>query len=117
MQANASELRILRTTAYYQGEITATGKQVREGLAAANREHLGDIAILYKVDEDGEIGEFLGIWEVEDVGFGTDPDGDGIGTMEEGLVIDIYKPDLESCKEWVRETNEKVYVQYIPAKG
>lgn len=105
------------TTAYYYGEITASGYPVREGIAAGKKEWMGLTAIIYKYDPDGSIGEVLGIYEILDTGFGGDADGDGIGSIQEGKVIDIYFPTLDGCKEWMKATNGKVYIQLVDAKG
>lgn len=104
------------TTAYYYGDTTASGQAVREGICAVKREWMGLTAIVY-ADDDGEIGEILGIYECLDTGFGGDADGDGVGSIEEGKVIDIYRPDYESCKEWMELTGGKVWVQLINAVG
>lgn len=106
-----------KTTAYCCGTTTATGKKVRRGICAGRREDLGKTVIAYYVNEDGGIGDFLGIWEIEDVGFGADSDGDGIGSIQEGIVLDMYFPTLEECKLWMRDTGGEIYVQIIPGYG
>lgn len=104
------------TTAYYYGDTTASGHPAREGICAVKREWMGLTAIVY-ADDNGKVGELLGIYECLDTGFGGDADGDGIGSIEEGKVIDIYKPDYESCKEWMKLTGGKVWIQLVDAKG
>lgn len=74
-------------------------------------------AILYEVSDDGSIGDMLGVWECLDTGFGSDSDGDGVGSIQEGKVIDIYFPTFDECKEWMKKTNGKVYVQLMDAVG
>lgn len=105
------------TTAYCHGEITASGTPVRRGICAVKREWMGKTAIVYTCGRDGGIGELLGIYECLDTGFGGDADGDGIGSIEEGKVIDIYFPTLEECRGWMEQTGGKVYVQLVDAKG
>lgn len=107
----------MHTTAYYQGEITCTGAKVRYGICAVKKEWVGKTAILYTVSEDGSLGDQLGIWECIDTGFGGDADGNGIGSIQEGKVIDIYFPTLNECKDWMKKTNGKVYVQLMDAVG
>lgn len=104
------------TTAYCYGTTTATGTTAREGIAAVDRKHIGMVAVVYQ-DIDGEIGPLIGYFDCEDTGKGGDSDGDGIGSIEEGKCIDIYKYDLERCKEYMRLTGGKCWVQYIKAKG
>lgn len=105
------------TTAYYYGEITASGAPVREGIAAAKKEWMGLTAIIYRYEPDGSIGEVLGIFEILDTGFGGDADGDGIGSIQEGKCIDIYRSGAAGVQEWMELTGGKVYVQLINAKG
>lgn len=106
----------IQTTAYCQGEVTSTGAKVRYGICAVKPEWVGKTALVY-ADNDGSIGELLGIYECLDTGFGGDADGDGIGSIEAGKVIDIYFPTLEKCKEWMALTGGKVYVQLVDAVG
>lgn len=105
------------TTAYCDTGITASGQQTRYGICAAKKEWIGKTAIIYECNDDGTIGDMLGIWEVLDTGFGADSDGNGIGSIQEGKVIDIYYPTLQECREWMVKTNGKCYVQLIDAVG
>lgn len=105
------------TTAYHYGEITASGAPVRRGICAVKREWMGLTAVVYECNPDGSIGELLGFWECLDTGFGGDADGDGIGSIQEGKVIDMYFPTQEECHEWDKQTGGKVYVQFVDAKG
>lgn len=100
------------TTAYCCGTTTASGTQVREGVAAVDRKHMGMIAVVYQ-DIDGAIGPVIGVYECEDTGFGSDTDGDGIGTIQEGKCIDIYQSNLERCKEYMKLTKGRCWVQYV----
>ena len=100
----------IKTTAYCTGTITATGKEPRVGICAGKKEWLGKLVFVFE-NNDGEIGNFIGCWECEDTGFGTDKDGDGIGTIQEGKVIDMYFPTYEECKEWMKLTNGEIYVE------
>lgn len=105
------------TTAYHYGEITASGVPVRKGICAVKREWMGLTAVVYECREDGSRGELLGYWECLDTGFGGDADGDGVGSIEAGKVIDMYFPTLEECQEWMEQTGGKVYVQLVDAEG
>lgn len=104
-------LKKMYTTAYCMGTTTATGTQVREGVAAVDRAHMGQVAVVYK-DNNGEPGELIGIFNCEDTGKGGDSDGDGIGAIEAGQCIDIYRRNLDRCKEYMKETGGKCWVRY-----
>ena len=105
------------TTAYHHGDITASGVPVRRGICAVKREWMGLTAIVYEYKPDGSMGDMIGIWECLDTGFGGDADGDGVGSIEAGKVIDMYFPTLEECQEWMKQTGGKVYVQLVDAEG
>ncbi len=105
------------TTAYHHGEITASGVPVRRGICAVKREWMGLTAIVYEYKPDGSMGDMIGIWECLDTGFGGDADGDGVGSIEAGKVIDMYFPTLEECQAWMEQTGGKVYVQLVDAEG
>lgn len=116
-KAEAGEVFQMLTTAYCQGDVTATGVRTREGICAVRREWISKTALVWECNEDGTQGEFLGFWECLDTGFGADSDGDGIGSIEEGKVIDMYFPTMDKAKEWMKLTNGKVYVQLMDAEG
>ena len=105
------------TTAYHHGEITASGVPVRRGICAVKREWMGLTAVVYAYNPDGSIGDLLGYWECLDTGFGGDADGDGVGSIEAGKVIDMYFPTLEECQAWMEQNGGKVYVQLVAAEG
>lgn len=104
------------TTAYCHGTVTATGNRTRRGICAVRREWIGKTALVWKC-EDSDMGEFLGIWECLDTGFGADSDGDGMGSIQEGRVIDMYFPTQEEVQEWMEITGGRVYVQLVDAEG
>lgn len=115
--ANIEEPFKIYTTAYCQGTTTYSGVPVRAGICAVKKEWVGKCAIVYKCEPDGSIGDFLGYWECLDTGFGGDADEDGVGSIEAGKVIDMYFPTLEECRDWMKLTDGKVYVQLIDAEG
>lgn len=97
------------TTAYCQGHTTASGIAVRRGICAGSKKMIGKTAIIYTRSEDGGIGEYLGIWEIEDTG--------GSDGIRSGEVLDIYLPTLDECCEWMALTDGKIYAQIIDAQG
>lgn len=114
LPAEASEkypVRKMRVTCYTypEGSITASGSEVREGIIAAKREWMNALVVLYDMDMN-----FIGYFEVKDTGFGIDKDGDGIGSIQEGTSIDVFRRNLERCREWVERYGDYCYVQVIP---
>lgn len=116
-RAETGEVFQMMTTGYCHGEITAAGRKVRQGICAARREWMGKTVLAWKCQEDGSRGEFLGYWECLDTGFGADSDGDGIGSIQEGRVIDMYFPTIEGVQEWMDITGGRIYIQLIDAEG
>lgn len=114
----AEEGQVIRmlTTAYCHGTVTVTGNRTRRGTCAVRKEWIGKTALVWKC-EDSDMGEFLGIWECLDTGFGADSDGDGMGSIQEGRVIDMYFPTQEEVQEWMEITGGRVYVQLVDAEG
>lgn len=115
----AEEGQVVRmmTTAYHHGEITATGNRTRRGSCAVRKEWVGKTALVWKCKNSDTMGEFLGFWECLDTGFGADSDCDGMGSIQEGRVIDMYFPTQEEVEEWMILTGGRVYVQLVDAEG
>lgn len=113
LPAEASEkypVRKMRVTCYTypEGSITASGYEVREGIVAAKKDWMDALVVLYDMDMN-----FIGYFEVKDTGFGIDKDGDGIGSIQEGTSIDVFRDDLDRCREWVKTYGDYCYVQII----
>ena len=113
----AGEAFPILTTAYCHGTITATGSRARRGICAVREEWIGKTALVWECKAPDTMGDFLGYWECLDTGFGADSDGDGIGSIQEGRVIDMYFPTPEEVQEWMEITGGRVYVQLIDAEG
>ena len=95
------DLQKVRCTCYLPtGNKTADGTVPYEGICASNRDHLGDVAVLYSVD-----GEFIGFFECRDVG--------GHRKLRNGTAIDIYRDDMYRAWEWVGEWGDYVYIYWI----
>lgn len=84
-------------TAYCLTGLTATETQARPGIAASKREWFGKTAKVYK-NQDGNVGEFIGEYVIEDTGGKA---------IRNGSVIDIWLPTEAECKQFGRKT---VYV-------
>lgn len=95
------DLQKVRCTCYLPtGNKTADGTVPYEGIIASNRDHLGDVAVLYSVD-----GEFIGFFECRDIG--------GHRKLRNGTAIDVYRDNMDRAWEWVGEWGDYVYIYWI----
>lgn len=109
---------MIRCTCYTNTGITASGQHTRDGIIAGKREWMGCAAALYRVKDDGSIGEFIGLYEVLDTGAGIDTDGDGYGdSIQNGTSIDVWVPNDEAVREWQSTNGDHVYLYLIPGVG
>lgn len=103
----------IRCTCYLDSGITASGQHTRQGIIAGKKEWIGCAVILWTLD-----GDYIGIYEILDTGAGIDTDGDGKGdSIKTGNSIDVWMPDMNSAKEWIREYGDYVYFQLYEADG
>ena len=73
---------------------TCTGNVVREGICGGYKPYIGKTIILYQRLPGDHIGEIIGIYECLDTGTGTK-------SFQQGKVIDVFKPSLEECQEFM----------------
>lgn len=105
----------MRATAYPDtGNPTKSGTMPHYGTAGGRTDMIGKTIIMYQRLPNGEVGEIIGIFEIED-------DGTAKGARE-GHVIDVWKPNKAECQEFMNRVYEddcggKVWVQFIDAKG
>ena len=108
----------MRCTVYTTTGTTASGKQTRSGIVAGRRDWLGKVAALYEIDEYGNIGDFIGYYEILDTGAGIDTDGDGIGDIIiNGQSVDVWQPSEEDARQWVLNYGDYLYIKIIDGKG
>lgn len=121
---------LMETTGYCHGKVGSHGDTMKDGYCAAAPEMYGDVVMVYEAipQEDGSfrIGEYLDTLEIRDTGYGYST-GQGEssvrddkkyqGTIERGIHIDVYKPDLSGCKEWMKRTNGKIFAVIVEGKG
>lgn len=122
-----------QVTCYIEaGKKTSTGSLKMDKIIAASPEYVGRVAQVYKVDEDGGIGDFIGYFEVADTGYGA-PTGYGksiypgkksAGTIEMGLTVDFRKPNMNIAKAFMLETytgggttGSEVYISLEDGEG
>lgn len=117
-KADDGKLARIRCTCYCHSGITASGKYTRPGIIAGKKECLGKTAALYRCDEGGCAGDFIGYFEILDTGDGIDTDGDGRGdSIKRGKSIDVYRPSLQECRDWIAKYGDYVYFEIIDAEG
>lgn len=97
------------------GNDCANGKQPHFGVVAFAPEYIGDTAILYECD-NGKIGDVIGVYEIYDTGFGKHLAGIG-SSIKAGKTVDVFMPDNETGKEFIREHGNEVFIQIVNAKG
>lgn len=92
-----SELIQIECTAYEPtGQRCADGTWPVEGdTLAGKREWIGRHVNMYFLD-----GTYIGTFTFHDTGFGHDPDGDGIGSIQDGSRIDYYMNTESECIQW-----------------
>ena len=114
LPVNAAEeypIKKMRVTCYTypEGSITASGSEVREGIVAGKRDWMNALVVIYDMDM-----ELIGYFEVKDTGFGIDKDGDGVGSIQAGTSIDVFRSSLDRCYEWTERYGDYCYVQIVP---
>lgn len=88
---------------------TKDGSVPKEWMCAGRKEDLGKIAILYRVKEDGSIGDLIGYFEIRDTGSDKG--------LRNGTKLDIYRDSLERVKDWINEYGDYCFVQILDGKG
>ncbi len=90
------------------GNPMKNGEEPHRGVIATayTDDWFGRTVILYKCNEDGSLGECLGIFEARDTGEGHN------GSIRKGYVVDVF---CESEEDII--PTQKVYAQVITASG
>ena len=79
----------MHATAYCLQGKTYTGHQVHKGIAATgDKSLLGKTVIVYQRLPDGSMGDYVGIFEIEDTGCSQN-------------VLDVWQPTLEDCQDFM----------------
>lgn len=121
---------LMETTGYCHGTHGSHGDKMREGYAACAPELYGDAVMVYEAikQDDGtyRMGDYITTFEVRDCGYGYST-GQGrskvrsdkkyVGTIETGIHLDVYREDLSGCREWMKQTNGKIFAVVVEGKG
>ena len=95
----------VRCTCYLPtGNRTASGCYPYEGIVAASKDRLGQVAVLYTEDM-----ELIGFFECRDTG--------GHKGLKNGSRIDVYRDSEESMREWIATYGDYVIVQWVECDG
>ena len=127
-QIFAADIKLVDATGYCCGTHGSHGDKLEVGHCAYRPEDYGGVLAIYEAHEhnDGyKIGDFITYLEIKDCGYGKPTgygeskiiDGKSIGTIESGKQIDVYFPTLDECKDFMNETNGKVFVLEIKGNG
>ena len=128
----ADNLIKVQVTCYCEPGITCTGSSKKDNIIASKREYLGYVAVVYHVADDGNVGDYIGTFPIDDIGYGA-PTGfgrsefygrDSAGTVETGLTFDFRKPTNNACREFMAETytgegttGSEVYLKIVKGEG
>ena len=97
----------MQASAYCDYGTTADGSTTIEHLTCAGkREWFGRTIALYRRNKDDSIGEFIGYYEIHDIGSDT--------RIKNGQSIDIYMPIYDDCIQFGRID---VYMFFIEGEG
>lgn len=108
----------IRCTCYTDTGLTASGAYTRRGVMAGKSEWLGCVAMVYEVEDDGSVGDFIGYFEMLDTGAGIDTDGDGVGdSIRSGKSIDVWQPNQDAVSSWSKNFGDYVYIKLIKGVG
>jgi len=125
----------VQVTCYCEPGHTANGSTKTSGIIAAKREWLNYACLIYKVNDEGGLGDFLGVYEVADIGYGAPMknmplgsselrEGERLGTIEAGLTIDFRQPTYAACVKFMKDnftgcgtTGSEVYALVVKGDG
>lgn len=99
------EMQTVRCTCYLPtGHCTASGVMPYEGIIASNRDHLGDMCLIFDME-----GNFIEMMECRDVG--------GHRKLRNGTAIDVYRDSMDRAKEWIATYGDYVQIIWLEADG
>jgi len=112
-EADGAELpqaELMRVTCYYcNSGVTASGNApIANYTCGARRDLIGSIALVYE-DNNGEPGDFIGLYEIQDTG--------SADRIQTGKSIDIYQTTYADCKAYVKAHGDYQWVYIVKGNG
>ena len=103
----------IRCTGYDDVGYTKSGEWTREGVIAGKEEWLHKKCKLYRINDDGSVGELIGEYTFLDTGYGIKTKtANGIeGSLKLGKSIDVWHPSEDSIWDWMDEYGDYVYME------
>lgn len=101
---------LMRVTCYcVNSGVTADGSvPIPNYTCGARRDLIGCVALVYE-DDNGQPGEFIGLYEIQDTGSAP--------RIATGKSIDIYQLTYEDCKAYVKAHGDYQWVYLVKGEG
>jgi len=105
-----TEPQLMRVTCYhYNSGVTADGSIPKANYTCgAKRDLIGCMALVWEND-NGQPGEFIGMYEIEDTG--------GADRIQTGRSIDIYQESYADCEAFIKAHGDYQFVLYVRGEG
>ena len=89
----------------------ANGEYPTVGVCAYQKEYIGMTALIY-VNDDGNIGDLVGIYQISDTGYGR-TESNGMGSIQNGNTIDIFMDSDSAGRKFIETYGNDVFVKII----
>lgn len=97
---------VIRCTGYCDVGYMRGGKWTYDGAIAGKYEWLGRTCNLYRINNDGTIGELIGSYTFEDTGNGIN------GSLKKGTSVDVWHSSEDAIWDWMNEYGDYVYIEF-----
>lgn len=110
----ADDMQLMRVTCYCpescSGNVTASGTKPKANYTCgARRDLIGCVALVYEQNAAGGIGDFVGLYMIEDTGSAP--------RIEAGNSIDVYQDSIVDARSYVRAHGDYMWVQIVRGEG
>ena len=91
---NVTDVKLIKckATAYCLPGTMANGKKVHDGACASNK-YFGKTIVMYQRLPGDKLGKYIGTYTVEDKG--------ATRGLKNGWVVDVWRPDLAACQDFM----------------